>query len=132
MGKSESGKDIAPRLRLLDPFNPELPLNQKSLEIPPIVMRGIGGEIASRQLQQGDRWTETSLLEMDERPRILDEPFVKPVLRRSAGRQPQLFQNVMRLVELPGIEAMKVGQGVCVELLAQERGDSLGDFGRFM
>ena len=65
--------------------------------------------------------------EVHKTARELDEGLVKICIRLAAGFQPEIFQHIMSLVELPGIEALKVAEVTRIAALPGQMRDAIGD-----
>ena len=68
----------------------------------------IAGQIRIGQREQSVRRPQSVFLEVNERAGNLDQTFVEISVRVPPRRQPQLFQDVVRLEILPAIEAVKI------------------------
>ena len=65
-------------------------------------------QIGLREFEQGRRWPQMVFLQMHERAGQLYQSLVKRAVGPVAVFEPKLFQNIVRLVELPSIEAFKL------------------------
>ena len=66
------------------------------------------GKVGLGQSVQCDRRSQSPLLQMHERPGQLDQSLVEPVIRSSLPLlQPQVFQHIVRFIELSPVEAVK-------------------------
>ncbi len=82
------------------------------------VTRWIFFQIGAGQLEQRGGRAEPVLLQVHERARQLNQPFVERAIRPVAIRQPQFFQHVMRFVKMRLIEAHKIAKIMRVHTLA--------------
>lgn len=64
-------------------------------------------QIIPRQPEQGRRRLQPLFLQMHERPRQLDKPFVVGVVRAFPVQQPQILQHIVRLIEELLIETLE-------------------------
>ena len=90
---------------------------QDSPHIQILPNRRILAEVRFGQSEQGRRRTEPSLLQMYERAGKLDQAFVESVVRTSLLREPQLFQDIMRLEKKFAIEIIEIRKVMRIRLL---------------
>jgi hypothetical protein len=73
-----------------------------------LVRAGVSAQIRGGQFEQGGGRTKPALLQVNERARQLDQPLVKSAVSPLPVLEPKLFQNIVRLVKFPAIEAVKI------------------------
>jgi len=69
---------------------------------------------------------------MHERAGELDQPFVKIPVNALPVSQPQIFQNIMRLIKKLAVKAVEIAKIMRVEFLSLEGFDHRGDAGAFV
>jgi len=91
-----------------------------------LVESGELDEIGLGQLEQRGGGAEAVLLQMDKSAGELDEALVKIAVDALAIRQPQVFQDVVRLVELLFVEEHKVSGIAGIHARARKLGGQFG------
>lgn len=91
-------------------------------------------QVGLGELEQGGGGAEPVLLQVHKGPGELDQALVKISIGTFAVRQPKIFQNIVRLIELLFVEEHEITGISRVHAFAAElggqRGDALG-FGNF-
>ena len=101
-----------PRATLIFRITCQLPLpegdqSQNPLEIKAFMQCRVAGQVPAGKAKQGDCRARTLLLDMDKRPRKLNEALVIVAPGLPPDRKPQFFENLMRLKEQPAVEGIK-------------------------
>jgi acyl carrier protein len=81
---------------------------QDRVNIQALVLAGVLAKVRAGQFEQGGGRTEPVLLQVNERARQLDQSLVKSAVGAVPIFEPKLFQNIVRLIILPAIEAVKI------------------------
>ena len=105
---------------------------QHTTHIQALMSGRVGCEIFCREPEQGSRRREPIFLEVDKRPRELDESFVESIVRSAPAFQPEILEHIVSFVEKSLIETLEVTQVAGIEILPLEGSGESGDFGRFM
>jgi hypothetical protein len=72
------------------------------------MVRRVLGQVSLRQLEKRGRWLQTVLLQMDESSRKLDETLVEISICAVSVWQPEMFEDIVRLVKFLFVEQLKV------------------------
>lgn len=84
-------------------------------------------EVGLCQLEQGGGGAQMISLQMHKRAGKLDQTLVKRAVRTVFVRQPEVFEDLVRLVKKLVVEAMKIADVVLVELVSLVLFDQRGD-----
>lgn len=96
-----------------------------------VVLGGIFLKVRPGQLEQRRGRTEPVLLQMNKRTGQLNEALVKGMIRAVPVRQPERFENIMRLVKEALIEALEITKIMRVQILPAAVFDESRDFCAF-
>jgi len=117
-------------------FHGRTPFPQQGKSGPDITGSMVGGillQVGIGQIEQCHGGSKPLFLKMDERTGQLDEPFVKPIIRRcAAARQPEFLQDVVRLIVEAGVETIEVTGVLGRPASPLPVGDDGGDPGGFL
>jgi hypothetical protein len=78
-------------------------------EVDSFVFGGIWLEVGAREAKKRDGGLEAVFLEMHKRAGELDERFEEVVIRAATFLKPEMFEDIVRFVELLAIEVHEVG-----------------------
>jgi len=73
-----------------------------------LVRAGVLAQIRQGQFEQGGGRSKPLLLQVDESARQLDQSLIKSAVGPLPVFEPKLFQNIVRLIKLPAIKAVKI------------------------
>ncbi len=115
-------------MRLLQVIQPFLGQIMDNLQIQMLVLARIFFEIGLREFEQSGGGTQPIFLQMHKCACELNQPFVKISIRAVSVFEPDVFQNVVRLVKLLFVEQLKIAGVMRVEIsggkLFNHRGDA--------
>jgi len=114
-------------MRLLQIFQPFLGQIMDYLQIQMLMLARIFFEICPRQLEQRCRRAQPVFLQMHECARELNQTFVKISIRAVSVFEPDVFQNVVRLVKFLLVEQLKIAGVMRVEISGGKLFDHRGD-----
>jgi len=97
-------------LMRLQPVSPGFNEPQNSGNVKVFVYGGIFLEVGLGEFEQGGRGAQAVFLQVDERARQLNQPFIKQPIWLSPSREPKLFEHVVRFEVQALVETFKKGQ----------------------